>query len=177
MCCTARRLSLQRYHPGVLASCSFSSTIDSLESPSTFWLPTGFEHFIFLLFGLLIFVGRNSNMYSINNIRQELSNRQWPVHHNHLCMANQLSPKALLYLFQGTVKHHRSPSPLCHFFWWSTRAFDPHQDFWKEWLKTSVNRSAEISLKLHKGAENAYESTLVLLQDSQASRDTLHKIW
>lgn len=66
MCYSSRRLSLQRYHPGVLASCSLSSTIDSLESPLTFWLSTGFEHFIFLLLSLLICVGRNSNTYCRN---------------------------------------------------------------------------------------------------------------
>lgn len=41
----------------------------------------------------------------------------------------------------------------------------------------NISQSAEISLKLHKEAKNANKSTLVLLQDSQAARDTLHKIW
>lgn len=146
MCYSSRRLSLQRYHPGVLASCSLSSTIDSPESPLTFWLSTGFEHFIFLLLSLLICVGRNSNV----------------LQKSYLCMANQLTPNGLLYLFQSTVKHHRSPIALCHCFWWNTRAFDPHQDFWKEWLRTSANQSGEISWKLCKRAKNAYEGTLVL---------------
>lgn len=66
---------------------------------------------------------------------------------SHLLPWDTYSSLLILYLFLSRVKRHRSPIPLCDFFWCSTRVFHPHRDSCREQLRASTSAKREISTK------------------------------